>query len=324
MEEVRRMSMAGKKWQRYFAIVIALVIIMETIVFTLTSYARNDANPTYEISNDDKMTASEISNMTGVTADEIIKHRKEGKTWNQILELIKNNPDYRDEGDGSRRKEALAQSDMDEAVLKKLKEDGFTEEEIVEAKSLVERAIFQLGEIINMQAMTPFAPDTGINTPDNKETDTTIYYELTNEINLSEAVYVILNLRDEMGTIQAAFDEYLCSLQLGIDLRQYLARMEEYKKEKQQKLAEKGLQHIITSADIEEKMLDVLQSMNKKTEGAPETKTGAPSLPDTAKESLLPEVQTPSVQSIKPQNPAEELILEIDGIKNNGIDQSRR
>lgn len=322
MEEVRRMSMAGKKWQRYFAIVIALVIIMETIVFTLTSYARNDANPTYEINNDDKMTASEISNMTGVTADEIIKHRKEGKTWNQILELIKNNPGYRD--DGSRREEALAQSDMDEAALKKLKEDGFTEEEIVEAKSLVERAIFQLGEIINMKAMTPFAPDTGINTPDNKEEDTTIYYELTNEINLSEAVHTILNLRDYMGTIQAAFDEYLCSLQLGIDLRQYLARMEEYKKEKQQKLAEKGLQHIITSADIEEKMLEVLQSMNKKTEGAPETKTGAPSLPDTAKESLLPEVQTPSVQSIKPQNPAEELILEIDKIKNNSIDQSRR
>lgn len=322
MEEVRRMLTTGKKWPRYFAIVIALVIIMETIVFTLTSYARNDANPTYEINNDDKMTASEISNMTGVTADEIIKHRKEGKTWNQILELIKNNPGYRD--DGSRREEALAQSDMDEAALKKLKEDGFTEEEIVEAKSLIERAIFQLGEIINMKAMTPFAPDTGINTPDNKEEDTTIYYELTNEINLSEAVYVILNLRDYMGTIQAAFDEYLYSLQFGIDLRQYLARMEEYKKEKQQKLAEKGLQHIITSADIEEKMLEVLQSMNKKTEGAPETKTGAPSLPDTAKESLLPEVQTPSVQSIKPQNPAEELILEIDGIKNNGIDQSRR
>ena len=118
-----------------------------------------------------------------------------------------------------------------------------------------------------MQAMTSFAPDTGINTPDNKETDTTIYYELTNEINLSEAVYVILNLRDYMGTIQAAFDEYLCSLQLGIDLRQYLARMEEYKKEKQQKLAEKGLQHIITSADIEEKMLEVLQSMKRKQKG---------------------------------------------------------
>lgn len=316
------MLTTGKKWPRYFAIVIALVIIMETIVFTLTSYARNDANPTYEINNDDKMTASEISNMTGVTADEIIKHRKEGKTWNQILELIKNNPGYRD--DGSRREEALAQSDMDEAALKKLKEDGFTEEEIVEAKSLVERAIFQLGEIINMKAMTPFAPDTGINTPDNKEEDTTIYYELTNEINLSEAVHVILNLRDYMGTIQAAFDEYLYSLQLGIDISQYLARMEEYKKEKQQKLAEKGLQHIIASADIEEKMLEVLQSMNKKTEGAPETKTGAPSLPDTAKESLLPEVQTPSVQSIKPQNPAEELILEIDKIKNNSIDQSRR
>lgn len=322
MEEVRRMLTTGKKWPRYFAIVIALVIIMETIVFTLTSYARNDANPTYEINNDDKMTASEISNMTGVTADEIIKHRKEGKTWNQILELIKNNPGYRD--DGSRREEALAQSDMDEAALKKLKEDGFTEEEIVEAKSLVERAIFQLGEIINMKAAAPFAPDTGMNTPDNKEEDTTIYYELTNEINLSEAVHVILNLRDYMGTIQAAFDEYLYSLQLGIDISQYLARMEEYKKEKQQKLAVKGLQHIITSADIEEKMLEVLQSMNKKTEGAPETKTGAPSLPDMANESLLPEVQTPSVQSIKPQNPAEELILEIDKIKNNSIDQSRR
>lgn len=314
------MATNGKKWPRYFAILIALVMIMETIAFTLTSYAKNDTNSIYELNDEDKETASEISNMTGVKADEIIKLRKEGKSWNQILELIKNNPGCKSEENGTKRKSTLAQNGMDEAILSKLKEEGFTEEEISEAKSLAERIIFQLEEIANMQVMTPSVPDNGLNSIDRKEADITAYKELTGKICLSEAVYLILELRNELGTIHSAFDEYLCSLQLDIDLNLYLTNKEEYQKQKQQKMAEMALKHIITSADVEEKMLDMLQSMNMKAEETPEAKNDIPSIPDMIKESPLPDVQSPNTQDIKPQDPSKTLIQEIESIKNNGTD----
>ena len=318
------MSMTGKKWPRYFAILVALVMLVETIAFTLTSYAKNDTNAAYELNNEDKTTVSEISNMTGVKADEIIKLRKEGKTWNEILELIKNNPDYKVEGDDIRRNDTLAKTGMEEDTLEKLKEEGYTEEQIIEAKSLVERVMFQLEEIANMQVMTPSQPEVGVNINENKEEDTTAYTALVGKISLNEAVYFILKLSDELGSMQAVLDEYLYSLQLGIDLNQYLTDKEEYQKQKQQKMAELAAQDVITSASIEERMLDMLQSMNEKDEEVSEIKANISSLPDTVKESPLPDIQTPAAQDIKPQNPAEAIMQEINDITANNNEQNWR
>lgn len=318
------MAKTDKKWQRYFAILVALVMVVETIAFTLTSYAKNDTNTVYELTDQDKNTVSEISNMTGVKADEIIKLRKEGKTWNEILELIKNNPGYKAEGDAATRNSALAKNGMEEATINKLKDEGFTEEEISEAKSIIERVVFQLDEITDMQAAAPSLPDTRTYVNEKKEEDMTAYITLAGKINLSEAVYLVLKLDDELGSMQAVLDEYLCSLQLGIDLKQYLDNKEEYQKMKQQKMAELVAQDIITSADIEEKMLDMLQNMNKKDEGVPEIKADMPSLPETENESPLPDVQVPDVQDIGPQNPAEVIMQEINGITADNNEQDGR
>lgn len=93
---------------------------------------------------------------------------------------------------------------------------------------------------------------------------------------------------------------------------------------KQQKLTELIEKDIITSADIEEKMLDMLQNMNKKDEELTEIKANMPSLPEIENESPLPDVQLPDVQDIKPQNPAEAIMQEINAITaNNGV-QDRR
>lgn len=311
------MAMTGKKWPRYFAILVALVMVVETIAFTMTGYAKNDTNTAYELTDEDRTTISEISNMTGVKADELIRLRKEGRTWNQILELIKNNPGYRAEGDDAKRNDMLTRTGMDEAVLNKLKEEGFTEEQIVEAKSLVERVVFQLDEIASMQLVTPSVPDTTANAEVTKKADVTTYTGLAEKINLSEAVYLILKLHDGLGSIQGALDEYLCSLQLEIDLNLYLTDKEGYLLQKQQKLAEMVSREIITVAGIEEKMLDLLQNMNKKDESIPEVKANIPSLPDQTKESPLPEVEVPAVKDIKPQNPAEAVLQEIEGLVDN-------
>ncbi len=318
------MSIIGKKWPRYFAILIALAMLVETIAFTMTGYAKNDTNAEFEIAKEDRNTILDISNMTGVETDEIIKLRKEGKTWNEILELIKNNPDYKSEGDSTKRNDTLTNTNMDEDTIKKLKEEGFTEEQIIEAKSLVERVIFQLEEIANMQAVAPLQPEVGVNANEVMEDNLTAYVELSGKINLNEAVYLILKLEDELGSIQAVLDEYICSLQLDIDLKQYLINKEEYKKQKQQKLAEMLVQDIITAAVIDEKMLDMLQSKNKKDEESLVVKTDIPTIPDTVIESPLPDIQTPEALGIKPQNPAEAILQEIEGLKNNGVEQGGR
>ncbi|KUO72064.1 MAG: hypothetical protein APF77_18330 [Clostridia bacterium BRH_c25] len=304
----------GKKWPRYFAIIVALVMITETIAFTLTGYAKNDTDAAYELNNEDKTTVSEISNVTGVKAEEITKLRKEGRTWNEILELIKNNPGYKAEGDDIKRKDTLANNGMEEDTLNKLKEEGYEEEQIIEARTIVERVMFQLDEITNTQAAMPSLPEAGASIDENKD-NMSSYTALTGKINLSEAVYLILKLQQELGSMQAVLDEYLCSLQLGIDLNQYLSNKEEYQRLKQQKTAELAAQELITSADIEEKMLDTLQNMNKRDMGVPEIKADGPSLSDTVMESPLPDVQAPAAQDIKPQNPAEAILQEIESIK---------
>ncbi|MEA4846108.1 MAG: hypothetical protein VB106_02625 [Clostridiaceae bacterium] len=323
MKEVKRMSV-GKKWPRYFAILIALVMLAETIAFTLTGYAKNNTDTAYELTDSDKATVSEISNMTGVKAEKIAELRKEGRTWNQILELIKNDPDYRAEGDSARRNDTLAKAGIGEEALEKLKEEGFSEEEISAAKSLVERIMFQIEEITGMQAASPSLPDTGTYVNEKKEEDITAYTALGEKIDLSEAVYLILKLSDELGGAQGALDEYLCSLQLDIDLNRYLADKEGYLKQKQDKTVEMAAQDIITSARIEEKLLDMLQSMNKRDEDLPEIKTSIPSIPDAVKESPLPDVQAPDIEDIRPQNPAEAIMQEINEITaDNGV-QDRR
>lgn len=322
MKEVKRMSI-GKKWPRYFAILIALVMLAETMAFTLTGYAKNSADKAYELTDEDKAIVSEISNMTGVKAEKITELRKEGRTWNQILELIKSHPDYRAEEDSIRRDDILAKAGIGDEALEKLKEEGFSEEEISAAKSLAERVLFQLEEISNMQITLPSQPDPKVNVNEDKE-DISTYTQLAGKINLSEAVYLILKLRDEFGGMQAALDEYLCALQLDIDLSRYLTDKEGYLKQKQDKTVEMAVQDIITSARIEEKLLDMLQYMNKRDEGLSETKTGIPQIPDAVKESLLPDVQAPDMQDIRPQNPAEAIMQEINAITaNNGV-QNRR
>lgn len=307
------MLMNNKKWPKYFAMLVALVMMAETIAFTVTGYAKNNTDAVYEFNNEDMTTVSEISNMTGVKSEEIIKLRKEGRSWNEILELLKNNPGYKAEGDNIKRKDTLTKNGMEEDTLKKLKEEGCTEEQIIEAKTIVERVIFQLDEIVNMQVMIPSTPEAGESIDTDKD-DTADYTALAGKIDLNEAVYLILKLQEEFGSIQSAFDEYLCSLQLGIDFRIYLTDKEEYRRMKQQKTAELASQELITLAGIEEKMLDMLQGMNKKDEETPEMKNDGLSLPWADVESPLPDIQAPAVQDIKPQNPAEAIMQEINSI----------
>lgn len=318
------MTMTGKRWPRYFAILVALIMAIETIVFTMTSYAKNDIGKAYELTNEDKTTVSEISNMTGVKAEEIIKLRTEGKSWNEILETLRNNPGYKAEGDNTKRNGTLAQNGMEEGTLKKLKEEGFSEQEIAEAKSMAERVVFQLEEITSMQAVSPSLPEAGINISENKEEDVQAYTALAGKISINEAVYLILKLHSELGSMQAVLDEYLYSLQIGIDLKEYLSNKEEYSKHKQQKAAELAAQEVITAAKIEEKLLQQLQSMNKKDETTAEVKANVPSLPDTTAKSPLPDVPVPGAQDVKPQNPAEAILQEIQGIKNSGMGQEGR
>lgn len=317
------MSMRGKKWPRYFAIVVAMVMIVETLAFTMTSYAKNDTNTVYELSNEDKATVLEISNMTGVEADEIVRLRKEGKSWNEILELIKTNADYKFKGDEVKRNIILARTGMGEDTHKMLKEEGFTEVGIMEAKSLVERVVFQLDEISNMQVVPTF-PVTGLNDGDPRQDNIASYRALAEKINLDDAVYLILKLHDEFDSSQAIMDEYLYSLQLEIDFKEYITDKDGYIEEKQRKAVELESKDIITISQIEEKMMDMLQSMNNKEEALPEVESGTHVLPDTEKESPVPDVPVPNAENVRPQNPAEAIRQEISNLQDNGSEQSGR
>lgn len=310
-----------KSYIKYVAIVVGLTLIFQTLAVTSGDIIKNNSKGTNEMTGDDKRIVDEISNVTGMKVENIIKLKLKGKTWNEILETAKKGTGYNSADDLALRSRILLQTSLGAEEADKLKDDGFSEDEIMEAKTLVERVIFQLDEL---QQDDGIGAAPGIsNRQTNQNEDAAGYNALLSKLELKKAVSAILKVKKKFNNIYEAMDEYLCALQLDLDIEEMLVDNSKYDEKKQEKLLTVDRLSIITVSSIETKLMDKLLTENIKetNEITEEQIVGQDNKPEILRNDMpqLPETEVPDV---KPKDPAEELMNEINEIteKNMGTE----
>src|SRR3989339_687492 len=293
------MKAINKKLKRIFAILIAIAVLVPTFLFTTSEVFNNKIDTKKEVTMDDKKTANDISNMTGAKTEDILKLKASGKSWNDILNELKQPNDVNSQD-----------------YMKKLTEEGFQEEEIRTTKMLVERVVFGLKEITsNKEQITP----TSIleNSDSNQKDDSSKYLELLNKINSEKAIYLSLKGKKDFKNVETALNEYLYSLQIDIDFESYFIDKTEYLKQKQEKSITLNIEEVITIEKIESKMLENIQTQNEKNKTKTDNNLINQNNNNKEKDEDLPKV--PDINDIKPKDPLADVMKEINEIKNKSL-----
>ena len=275
-----------------------------------------------QLSSQDKEIINEISNATGVKSEEIIKLKTSSNTWNDVLDKLKSSSGQDNQDEALQRSNLLAESGLDADYIKKLRDEGFADSKIIEAKSLVNRVTSQLKQILDAQQEVPTQPSIGFDQEDSDKQDLEAYKELAGKIDLKTAVELLLKLETDFGSMEKVFDEYLLSLQIGLDLKDYLTDKKAYEKLKSEQSAKFDLNKMITMASIEAKVLQLLQNETKSNKNAPEaaliTQTDPSAVVNDGKDEM-PASPLPDVQNPKPSNPMEELMKEVNDLRNKSL-----
>lgn len=292
-----------KKHTSIIAFILAFIMIISIISVSTGGFGL--LNVKAEQAGSDVKVAGDISNITGIGADIILNMRNEGLSWNEILDELKGvqnkNRVSRDD-----RNDTLINQTLHEDMVSQLKKEGFSEEEIIEARLLIERVQFQLNEITNEEEQT-ISIESGIE----PEAELSAYRDLAANITLAESLPFLLRLKNDFGSYENVMNEYLSCLQLDMELSLYVEDREAYSKEKNIRSLGKDL---ITVQNIEEKMLLKLQKQNaenKEPLNNFESVQTDITLTSQDSGSTASDDPAPKIDSVVPENPADALMNEI-------------
>ncbi len=306
------------KSQKLVALILVAIILLTSIPFAYSNFAEKDKNSLQNASAEDRRIASEISNETGVAIEQVFDLKNHGRSWEQVLDILKTRVNSKEKSNKAHMQNVLLNTGFDDDFLLKLKKEGFSDESISQVRMLEERVLFQLQEITSdsqeksTKVDKPNAETAGI---DKDSEDLAAYVDLSKKVNIKDMVYFMLKLKNAFGSYEKVFDEYLCSLQLGIDLNEYIKDKKAYQKKRDEKRLLIDEQKIITLEKIEEKSMEQLQNDNKiednKLTGSPDKINKSDTMPD---KNPLPDLPKVNVGEVKPRNPTDEVMNEIKGI----------
>jgi hypothetical protein len=340
-----------QKNKKPIAIALAAVILLTSVPLTIWGFGSRSTLTMENAGAEDKRIASEISNETGASLKEIFELKENGRTWNEVLSVLKTSMKLGQSGKKNDRAALLLTSGLDEDFIKKLKKEGFKEQDINEVKLLAERVTFELQEITdnsknkqnqddnankdqgtknniqnpttNIGSGSTSANNTAISSVDIKgnkagKEDISAYEELAKKLDTKNAIYFMLKIKTDFGGYEQVFDEYLFSLQAELDLNDYIKDKKAYEKKKEEKKLVLDPQKVITLEKIEQKSLEKTQnesdSEQPSQKNSTEKATGAAGSKDISDKSPLPDVPKPDAGSVKPQNPTDEVMNEINQI----------
>lgn len=317
--------MKNLKFKKPIAIFLALALIIPTLAITVGGFSKsNDTTnkDAIKLSADDTRVAEEISNNTGVAVEKVVDMKKDGMSWNDILQKLKNSKNIDFKAENDKRSELLAKSGLYGEYFDKIKKESFEDQDILDAKMIVDRAMYQLQEISAGKVET--SPNSYVN-PDLKSNDeSAAYADLLGKIDSNKAVYLLLKLKKDFVTYEKAFDEYLLSLQLGIDLEKYLQDKAAYEKDKSEKSKSFDMQKIITLVKIEEQMLKKVKEQNIKNDNNLNIQNDSISSAGNKQgqqnsNADTPALQLPEVNNTKPKDPRADVMKEINDIRNKSL-----
>ncbi|WNS43265.1 hypothetical protein [Paenibacillus sp. MMS20-IR301] len=313
--------MSKKRINKYIAIAVMIALVAELAIVTFPKQKKDMADQM--ITQQDQQIAADLSNLTGVTADQIIKIKQTGITWNEVSERLKDQTPENSSTDKQDRSSLLNEAGIGEELLEQLRRQGFKDGEIMEAKLLTERVMQQLKEIQDKDSVTGIVqkPAAGMFTG---QTEDSVLQEAYSTINgrfvEGQAVRLLLTLQKDFGSMESVMNEYLLTLQTGLELEMYLTDKKKYLENKEEHLA--GLQEnmIVTMELLEKAMLEQLQpdhSVAGNIGGTENTSSDTTLTSGADAGSPLPEIVPPSPGDVMPQSPAEAVREEIQAIDPN-------
>lgn len=308
-----------KKYGKYIAIIIVISLLATLIPIFLNSLKLNQVRASD--SDSEKKIAADISNMTGVKVEEIMKLRNSGRTWNEVLSKVKSTMYDKDNSD--RRDNVLTEGVLGDDYVANLEKEGYSKEKILDIKMRAERLVYDLKELTSENDNNIVLPkvDTNMVEKDTEKDFIKTCSNLTEKLDLKVAVYLAVKLEKDFGSIDKVLDEYLLSLQLEINLEQYLIDSKSYEKEKAEKTS-LFTKEVVTLAKIEDALLKKIQTDSKKTDDKTTTSSSTISTEINDKvKSPLPDIPVPDVKDMKPQDPINEIMKEIqtvDPMRNGG------
>lgn len=296
--------------------VILAVCVVGTMIPMFAGYTGR--LPILAANSNERKMAADISSSTGVEVEKILTLRDSGKSWNEILEDLKGkggSTEDRGEMDKLLTDDALGEKDV-----KILLDEGFTKEEIQQATLIAERIQFQLQEITSNNGNETISDaqkileDSGSTSMDS-DNIAAAYKELGEDFNIKTAITLMLKLNTSFGSMEQVMEEYLYSLQMGIDLEDYLADSKTYLKKKNDKSFEAEHKKIITMSDIENEMLKAIQQ-NNVNDGTKEVPDAGSKPSDVSgwEADGKPLSPLPEVTDVTPRNPGEDILEEIQQI----------
>ncbi|MEK5033724.1 hypothetical protein MKY96_19885 [Paenibacillus sp. FSL R7-0302] len=310
--------MIFKRKHRYISIAIIVALLAEAAIVTFPRLSRESA--VQESSQQlDEQTAAELSNLSGVAAVKILEMKKSGSSWNEITETLKQQSQANNDEDKLGRSNLLHEAGLGEELLKELRQKGFQDDEIMEAKMLAERTMQQLKEVVSSAASMVEKPEASAEPFGSAEEDMQSAFVTINEqFNEGEAVTLLLTLQQEFGSMEAVMNEYLLSLQIGLNLKDYITDPKAYQENKEQQTITLKESERVTQDALEKRMLEQLQQASQAPNLEVEERVSGPeNIVTDDKESLVPDINPPTVQDVRPENPGEAVRQEIQAMNPN-------
>lgn len=339
--------MKKTNFKRLLSVSLIISLVIPTALVTTNIFRKKDVQASVIQNKEDERIAIDISNMTGLMAEDILRLRKSGNTWESVLDMLRNKTTGLGSGDISKRSTLLADTGLGSEFVEKCKAEGFEEKEITSAKMLVERVVFQLKEITQeetaMQSPLPntdklpldkqIAPVIGFEkaqgSKEEQAEDILPYRDLIGKIDIKTAVYLILKLNKELGGMEKVLEEYLYAIQVGVNLELYLIDKKGYEKEKEEKSRWMDTQKLLTLARIEAKMLDRIKLQNDHSKNQTGLLGDNLFISGKSQEEAKPyddlaKVLLPDVGMTRPKDPAADVMKEINDIRNKSLNLEGR
>lgn len=237
-----------KNYKRIIALTVAVCILAgaAATVLAVSFPPAQQAVANAVATSQDRQTAQELSDMTGLAPYRLLELKREMGDWNRVLQAVQDG--------GETAEEDLTDEELAERC------SAFASDEVEAAEALVERVVFSLREIIaRQQAEELAAPAAPTIAPAGEPAEEERGYEaLEASLQKNRAIWLVLATAQAQGSQQAALDEYLYSLQVGVDYELYLTDAEEYEKQAAQQSAGLTRESAITVMEIEQALLELL------------------------------------------------------------------